>query len=372
VSKTSVLYLVTEPWYFANHRLDHATALIADGFEVHVATRRGERWDDIVAAGCPVHEIDMARGSGSVGGWIREIRTARRIVRQQRPDVVHAVALKPLAIAISMLAMRHRPALILSVNGLGISAAERGLRIKVIRIVIRAVRRFSNVWLLFQTAADQRAILGSNNEGVVIPGVGVDTAKFVPLERPSAPPCVVVYLGRAVKSKGLQDLAAAFDSGDMSGVELHLYCALDSSSPGALSTEELTSIERTSGITLHEPTSEPELVLGRAHAAILASRAGEGVSKFVLEALACGTPVLLSGESGSAEVIEPGTTGAVFEAGDPESIRSALRELLSWSPERRAEVQVLCRAAAEQCFALDVILPQIVALHRRAASGANS
>ena len=47
VMRPSVLYLVTEPWYFANHRLDHARALMADGFEVHVATRFGDRWQEL-------------------------------------------------------------------------------------------------------------------------------------------------------------------------------------------------------------------------------------------------------------------------------------------------------------------------------------
>ena len=42
-----VLYVVSEPWYFANHRLDHAKALITAGFDVHVATRAGHRADEI-------------------------------------------------------------------------------------------------------------------------------------------------------------------------------------------------------------------------------------------------------------------------------------------------------------------------------------
>jgi glycosyltransferase involved in cell wall biosynthesis len=366
MSAPRVLYLVTEPWYFANHRLDHARALLADGFDVHVATRSGERWDELVAAGCVVHEIDLARGSGSVRGWLSELRAVRRLVRSVRPDVVHAVALKPVAVALSLLASWRRPALILSVNGLGITAADGGRRMVVIRTVIRVASRLPRVLLLFQTRADQRAVVGGER-GVVIPGVGVDTDRFVPGDRPVPPPTVVVYLGRAVASKGLLDLADALDVGPVPGVELHLYCAIDESSPGALSTEDVERLRRTPGMTLHEPTQEPQAVLGRAHAAILPSRAGEGVSKFVLEALACGAPVLLSAESGSGEVIEPGRTGLVFTAGDTDSIRGVLGELAEWSPERRAEMVAECRAAAEEQFALDVILPKIVDLHRSAA-----
>jgi glycosyltransferase involved in cell wall biosynthesis len=367
MTKPSVLYLVTEPWYFANHRLDHARALLADGFDVHVGTRRGDRWDELVEAGCQVHEVEMGRGGGTFRAWFDEIRTVRRLVRSIRPDVVHGVALKPLALTLSLLPMRRRPALILSVNGLGISAAERGLGMRVIRTVIRSARRLPRVYLLFQTRADQTAIVGDRDDGVVIPGVGVDTDRFVPLDRTDPPPCVVAYLGRAVKSKGLLDLAAACEAGDLDDVELHLYCAIDESSPGALSADELERLRRPSQLTLHEPTRDAAGVLGRAHAAILPSRAGEGVSKFVLESLSCGTPVLLSAESGSGEVIDAGRTGVVFTAGDADSIRAALADVGVWTPERRAEVGAACRATALEQFGLDVILPRIVELHRMAA-----
>ena len=98
-----VLYLVTEPWYFANHRLDHARALIADGFEVHVATRPGDRWDDLVEHGCRLHAVEIARGGEGPVGWMREVRAIRRVVRRAAPDVVHAVALKPVALALTLI-----------------------------------------------------------------------------------------------------------------------------------------------------------------------------------------------------------------------------------------------------------------------------
>lgn len=367
MTNPSVMYLVTEPWYFANHRLDHAKALLAAGFDVHVATRRGERWDELVAAGLVVHEVELARGSGSVAAWWAEMRAVRRLVREQRPDVVHAVALKPLAIALSLLPMWRRPSLILGVNGLGISATESGRRMKVIRWVIRAASRVPRVTLLFQTRADQRAL--GEAPGTVIPGVGVDADRFRPAERPVAPPTVVAYLGRAVASKGLTDLADACDLGGLDGVELHLYCANDPTSPGALTEADLDRLRRTPGITLHAPTSQPQEVLGRAHGAILPSRAGEGVSKFVLEALACGTPVLLSAESGSGEVITPGETGLVFTAADERSIRDVLHEFSEWSLQRWSSASAECRRVATARYSLDQILPQIVELHRAAAEG---
>ena len=314
--RRSVLYVVTEPWYFANHRLDHAKALMADGFDVHVATRDGDRHDELVAAGCTVHRLELDRGAGGALSLLREARAVRRIVRTVRPSVVHAVALKPVAICLSLLASRRRPALVLSVNGLGLSAADGGARLELIRRVIAAAGGRPRVELLFQTLADRDAVLGRRRGGVVVPGVGVDLAAFARVEPAPRPPTRVVYLGRAVVSKGLTDLVDAVADDPVSGVEVHVYCTFDDSSPGTLDAGQIERIRACPGVVLHPPTREPALALAGAHAAILPSRAGEGVSKFVLEALACGRPVLISAESGSGEVIEAGVTGLVFPAQD--------------------------------------------------------
>ena len=365
MSKPCVLYLVTEPWYFANHRLDHARALIEAGFDVHVATRRGDRWDELVEAGCTVHELELGRGGGSLRGWASELVAVRSVVKSVAPDVVHAVALKPVAVTISLLAQLRRPALILSVNGLGISAASGDRRTAMIGAIIRLAGRAPRVQLLFQTTADQRAVTGGTDRGVVIPGVGVDVERFRPGDdRPSPPPVVVVYLGRAVKSKGLTDLARAVADHPVPGVELHLYCAMDDASPGALDDADLAELRATPGVFLHEPTRHPEDVLAHAHAAILPSRAGEGVSKFVLEALACGAPVVLSEQSGSCEAIVPGKTGLTFDVAESRSVTSALRELASWSDDRWREMCSAARAEAVANYSLNVILPRIVDLHR--------
>jgi len=371
VTQPSVLYLVTEPWYFANHRLDHARALIADGFEVHVATRSGDRWQEIADSGCHMHNLDLARGSAGIRTWISEFRVSRALVKQVAPTIVHAVALKPVAIALSLVTLRSRPCLILSVNGLGLSAARAGVRLRVIRSVLKLAARLPRVVLLFQTSSDQHAVLGSHPRGFVIPGVGVDTNRFRPGSPPPAPPGIVVYLGRAVRSKGLAEVAAALRELPVEDLELRLYCSRDELSPGALSSAELDEIASAPGVVLCSHTDTPEAVLASAHAAMLASSAGEGVSKFVLEALACGTPVLVSSQSGSAEVIDDGTTGHVFDAGDAGSIHSALKSAVEWSSDDRRRLSAACRRSAEDHYALDVILPRVVELHRALALGAS-
>lgn len=363
-----MLYVVSEPWYFANHRLDHARGLIDAGFEVHVATRRGDRFDEVAEAGCVMHELAVHRGSSGARSLLGEIRELRKIVRTHRPNIVHAVALKPVALALPLIAMFRRPALILSVNGLGISAAESSRGLTAFRRTLGLVGRLPRVELLFQTVNDQRAVVADRGTGTLIPGVGVDLERFSPSsDLDDGPPLRVAYLGRAVRSKGLTDLAEAAHDERLTGlgIEIHAYCALDESSPGSLTSDELDTVAQARCLTLHEPTRDPAGVLARSHAAILPSRAGEGVSKFVLESFATGTPILLSRESGSAEVVEHGVNGVTFTAGDPDAIADALVEFAEWPQSKRHEVALACRQLAEDRYGLNVIVPAIISLHER-------
>ena len=69
----------------------------------------------------------------------------------------------------------------------------------------------------------------------------------------------------------------------------------------------------------------------------------EGVPNVVLEALACGTPVVASRVGGIAEVHPGDEAGALVEAGDVTALSGALRDTLDreWNPERlRAHVDM--------------------------------
>ena len=171
---------MSEPWYFANHRLDHARGLIAAGFDVHVATRRGDRFDEIAEAGCTMHVLAVDRGSSWTAlAPLGDSRTPQD--RACKPPAYRARRGTQTGCAchVTHRAWR-RPALILSVNGLGISDAESSRGLTAFRTVLGVVGRLPRVELLFQTMNDRCAVVGNRTTGTLVPGVGVDLERFSP------------------------------------------------------------------------------------------------------------------------------------------------------------------------------------------------
>lgn len=87
----------------------------------------------------------------------------------------------------------------------------------------------------------------------------------------------------------------------------------------------------------------------------------EGLPVALIEAMACGLPVVSTDLSGIPELVRPGETGLLAPAGDPAGLARALRSLLD-NPVAAGERSLRARALVEQEFAIEVTGSQMAAL----------
>src|SRR5262249_54430482 len=86
---TKILYFVTEDWFFVSRFLPMARAARAAGMEVVVAARLRHHGARLEAEGVRVVPLDVERKSLAPLEGIRNFVCARKIVRAERPDIVH-------------------------------------------------------------------------------------------------------------------------------------------------------------------------------------------------------------------------------------------------------------------------------------------
>ena len=91
------------------------------------------------AAGCRVIPVDVQRASTSAFQFARELIADRRIVRAERPDVVHCIALRVIVTAGFAAKLAGVGTLVLAPTGLGHVWTSKGLGARVVRALTRFV-----------------------------------------------------------------------------------------------------------------------------------------------------------------------------------------------------------------------------------------
>jgi glycosyltransferase involved in cell wall biosynthesis len=173
---------------------------------------------------------------------------------------------------------------------------------------------------------------------------------------------VILMVGRLDQVKNVMTVVEAVQQLGAEGLPMHLLCAgegpdraaiferlgMRASCPGTLSTDDLARVYGSADVV--------------AHASHI-----EDASNVVLEALACGRPLLVAAESGSARFVVDGETGLVVERNDSASWARALRRAVTDEPLR---ARLGARAAEWATSGIatwpDVLREDLVAVWNRA------
>jgi glycosyltransferase involved in cell wall biosynthesis len=107
-------------------------------------------------------------------------------------------------------------------------------------------------------------------------------------------------------------------------------------------------------------------LLERAGLFVLPSRT-EGISLTILEAMACGLPVVATAVGGNPEVVLPGVTGLLAPAGDPVALAKCLLQFWK-NPEEGRLMGNAGRRRVETQFDIRVMLARYERLYRQSAS----
>ncbi|MGH3739872.1 MAG: glycosyltransferase family 4 protein [Micromonosporaceae bacterium] len=140
---------------------------------------------------------------------------------------------------------------------------------------------------------------------------------------------LIVYAGRLVYEKGVQDLLAAVPELRAKHPGLHVAIAGDGPHRQELE-EQVRQLRIGSAVSFTGFLNDQELpaLLAAADALVAPSRY-EPFGMIALEAFAAGTPVVAASTGGLAEIIDPGVTGLTFPAAQPAALAASVDALLA-------------------------------------------
>lgn len=370
--RPKILYLVTEDWYFCSHRLPIARAARDAGCEVVVITRVRDRGPEITAEGFRLIPLEQRRGALSPLRDLVMLLRLMRIYREERPELVHHVALKPVLYGTLAARVTGVAWIVNAMGGLGylFGAAGTGTRWvgALVRAALRRLHRTLRVRVIVQNPEDAelfRSELGVAPEAIrMIRGSGVDTTRFRPATGRSNR-VTVALVSRMLWAKGIAEFVEAARELQRRGVDTRMVLvgAPDSENPGAVPEATLREWDRAGVVEWWGRREDIERVWQECEIGVLPSYYREGVPKALLEAAACGRPIVTTDTPGCREIVQDGDNGILVPPRNAAALADAI-ERLSVDPALRVRMGERGRRMVEEGFSEGRVVEQTLGLYR--------
>jgi glycosyltransferase involved in cell wall biosynthesis len=334
-----IVLLITEDWFALSHFRPLITVLAQIATEVVVVTRSSGRLKEIEALGVRTLAFDFRRRSNNQAVAAQLAWMLARILKRERPDVVHLIAMKPIVLGGLALRLASVPHAVVHVTGQGLAGIAtdpllRLYRFGMLRVLASLVRKPAS-YLLVENPDDLALVRKlAPNLGArfaILGGAGVDPAAFPAQPAPDHAIPVAAHVGRMIKSKGIDLLMQAYDRLLAEGVslKLDLYGSSDRENLEAVPPQDIIGWCQRSGANWHGAVSDVARVWQGADIFVLASRGGEGLPRALLEAAASARPLIVSDVPGNRHFVRHGIEGLLTPAGDVAALAAALRLMAS-------------------------------------------
>jgi glycosyltransferase involved in cell wall biosynthesis len=333
-----ILFVVTEDWYFCSHRLPLAVAAAQSGCEVVVSTRLTGHRQSIESSGIRI--VPLMQMKRSSLNFFREIATFFElffIFKRERPNLVHLVALKPVLYGSLAAKLLGIPVRVSALGGLGFVFSSQRFLARLLRPLLLLMFRFlfnnPRSRLILQNQDDLRLLM--NEAGIKFCGIrlirsaGVDLNDYVFCDLPTGVP-LVMLASRMLWDKGVGEFVQAAHIIKARGIEARfvLVGEPDAENPSSVSFEQLNEWHEIGVIEWWGHCTDMPKILSQSTIVCLPSYYGEGVPKVLIEAMACGRPIVTTDMPGCKDLVVDQKNGLLVIPKDSIGLAESLSKLV--------------------------------------------
>lgn len=373
MNNKTILFIVNVDWFFISHRLPIALEAIKAGYEVHLACCFTGREKELVKLGLNTHTINFSRGGSSLTNELKTLLSIRAVIKNVQPEIVHAITIKPVLYAgLIIHTLSKKPAFVAAISGLGYVFSAHTYRAKLIKILVSNLYRFAlshkNKIIIFQNNSDQKILTRVAKIGItqqkMIRGSGVDLNIYDFSKEPNNSTIKVVMASRLLKEKGVYefvDAAKLLRSKNISA-EFILVGAPDSENHSSVLKCEVDDWHKSGVITALGHRTDINKIFESCHIVTLPSYYGEGVPKVLIEAAACGRPIVTTDNPGCRDAVIAPETGLLIAEKSSEALAEALLKLIN-NKEMRVKMGSKGRELALKEFDLQSVIKKHLSIY---------
>lgn len=311
--------------------------LCNDGHEVYLSLPESKDNEYFENLGCKIIPTEMDRRGVNPFKDLKLIKFYKKMIPQVNPDIVFSYTIKP-NIYGAMACNKKGYKQVCNITGTGGTFLKKSLVASICKwLYKRSVKKSYKVF--FQNTGDrdffiQNKMVKDNYD--MLPGSGCNIEEHPFSVMPEDNNIKFIFIGRVMKLKGIDQYLECAKVIKEKYPETTFYIAGWNEEPEYKAVvEEYQKQGIVDYIGFRKDIAD---WIEKCHCSILPSLGGEGVPNVMLESSAMGRICIGSNVNGTADVIEDGKTGYLFEAGNSEDLIKQVEKVIKLSNEERQEM----------------------------------
>ena len=363
-----ILFIVNLDTFFISHRLPVAISLKNHGYEVHIATKFTTKENYLKSLGFYTHQLPIERTSLSIFSNFLTFINIFQLIKIVSPNLLHLITIKPILLGGISSYFFKNISVVVSVSGLGFVFSDKGKFSFLRRTLISKLYKFAllnkKITVIFQNKEDRNTLLKITNlkkeNTKLIYGSGVDLKTYSVKSDEKTPP-IVLFASRLLISKGIIDFIES--SKYLENIRFVISGGFDFDNPDCVDKGLIEKMSKQGYIEYWGYSEKMEEIINQSSIVVLPSYYGEGLPKILIEAAACGKPVITTDHPGCRDAIIENTTGLLVPIKSPKSIASAINYILA-NKEIKTSMGIHARLLAEKRYSIDHVIEQHLVIYR--------
>lgn len=355
----NILILANNDIGLYNFRKELIGRLIELEHKIYISLPNGDRVKDLTKLGCKYVETEIDRRGTNPIKDFKLILKYKKIIKDIKPDIVLTYTIKPNIYGGIASRIRKVPQ-IANITGLGTAMENEGIlqkvAIKLHRIALKKVH------CCFAQNEDNLDFLKKHkiaeSKLKLIPGSGVNLEKFHLLDYPKEnEPIEFLFISRIMKEKGIDQYLemAEYIKSKYPNTIFHIlgFCEQEYE-------QKLQELQAKEIIKYHGRQDNILPYMQSASCIIHPTYYPEGMSNVLLEACACGRPIITTNRAGCREIVENGINGFIVEEKNSKDLIEKVEKFIKLPNDEKREMGLEGRKKVEIEFDRNIVVESYI------------
>lgn len=373
-----IVFICNYATFFVSHRLPIALKAIDEGTDVYVYFGKSDFSEEEKSVSILLsHNIKIKKFFFSRSGTniIKESLGLLQLIialAKLRPDLVHCISPKGILYGGFASRILRIKSLVLAISGMGylftgkIHGYKKIIQFFYIRI-LKFICTHSNKVIIVQNEDDKDQLINyyklSTDDVVIISGSGIDLSHYRNTYKVKDNK-VITLVARMLYDKGIKEFveAAEIVKNKISNIEFYLVGPIDNENPARIEKKQIISWESKKLILWKNYQKDIREIYSYTTIVCLPSYR-EGMPKVLLEAAACGIPVVTTDTIGCREAIIPGFTGDLVPIQNSNELANTIINLVM-DKNRLNKYSRNARKFAENKFDIQEVIAKTLLIYK--------